>query len=566
MGEGKRMETKKQPKWKFVRNIIITLIALAMVAAIFAIAPDYILKDKYEGTRMIINNRDVSSTGRLKNEIIIEDDVIYLSKNDISNFFDKYLYYDNKYNIFITTSGNKVATIKTGESKITVNGISSDIKGRIIQKGDQIYLPISDMNEVYGIDVQKKDSTNIILIDSLDREQVQATATKDIKVKVKRKVLSRTLAEVKKGSNIIVVSDENGGWSKVRTEDGIIGYVNTNDITNRKKIRENKEETKQINGKVSMVWDYYSQYVKIPNRQGTYIDGINVISPSLFELKKLGKGEIIDKVGTEGKQYISWAKQNGYKLWPILGNDGMIETTSEILNDYELRNKVIESIVKFIKEYSLDGINIDFENMYKADKDMFSRFIIELYPRVKECKAVLSVDVTAPDGGDTWSLCFDRNTIADNSDYIIFMGYDQYSSSNNKAGTTAGYNWVKNNIEKFLGQEGVSNQKLILAIPFYTRLWTEEGNDKVSSSIVNMKDVDSVIPANITRTWNENLRQNYVEYVENGKTKKMWIEDMKSIHEKISLINDYNLAGVACWSLDRQDDNVWSEIKNTILE
>ncbi len=127
-----------------------------------------------------------------------------------------------------------------------------------------------------------------------------------------------------------------------------------------------------------------------------------------------------------------------------------LNITSNIMNDYEKRKKLIESIVNKCVEYGVDGINIDFENMKSEDKDMYSRFIIELEPRLKEIGMVLSVDVTAPDGGDTWSMCFDRHVIGNVADYTIFMAYDQNGSSSTKPGTTAGYNWVKLNLVKFL--------------------------------------------------------------------------------------------------------------------
>ena len=101
-------------------------------------------------------------------------------------------------------------------------------------------------------------------------------------------------------------------------------------------------------------------------------------------------------------------------------------------------------------QYKLDGINIDFENMKQEDKDLYSRFIIELTPRLKDMGLAISVDVTAPDGGETWSMCFDRNVIGDVADYIVFMAYDQYGASSNKSGTTAGYNWVQLSLKKFL--------------------------------------------------------------------------------------------------------------------
>ena len=566
MGEGKRTQKTKVFNKKFIRNIIISLLALAVAAIILMIAPDYVLPEKTTGTTLIINNKNVTSSQRLKGDVIIEDGVIYLSKSDVSNFFDKYLYYDSKYNQYITTSDDKEATIVVGEKVININGISSNIAGTIIERDGQVYFPISEMENVYNIDVNKIDSTNTILIDSLDREKIQAQTTKKVSVKIKPKALSRTITKLDKGSNVVWISEASNGWIKIRTEDGTIGYVEEKKLANKVWVREEMQKNSILDGqKISLMWDYYSEYAKAPNRETTKIESINVVSPSFFSLKKLGKGEIIDKVGAEGQKYIAWAKQNGYQIWAMFSNEAMIETTSEILNDYKLRQKVINNIVNLAVKYGINGINMDFENMYEKDKDMYSRFIIELYPRLKECGIILSVDVTAPDGGGTWSLCFDRNTIANNADFIAFMAYDQTSASSTKAGTGAGYNWVKTNLDKFLGQEGIAKEKIILGIPLYANLWTEDASGKAIAKTVNMKNIDSVLPQNVEKTWNETLRQYYVEYQENGNTKKMWIEDINSVREKLKLARDYNVAGVAFWEMDRQDDSLWNEIKEIIF-
>ena len=211
-------------------------------------------------------------------------------------------------------------------------------------------------------------------------------------------------------------------------------------------------------------------------------------------------------------------------------------------------------------KYNLDGINIDFENMNESDKDVFSRFIIELSPKLKEAGKVLSVDVTAPDGGETWSMCYDRNVIGDVADYIVFMAYDQYGSSSPKEGTTAGYNWVENNLKKFIDREEIDSNKIILGLPLYTRLWKEE-NGKITSKTVNIKSIDTVLPSNVNKEWNEELKQYYVEYKEDGATYKMWIEDEKSIEAKVGLVKQYNLAGTAAWEKDRETENIWTIIK-----
>ena len=559
-------------KIKFIRNIIISLIALIIVAVIFMVAPNYVMEEDDGKIHLIINNTNLTSSDRLSNDVLIENGVIYLSEQDISRFFDSYLYYENKYNQYITTSNTKVATIEVGGNKMEVNGISTPISGTIIERDGEngekiVYLPFSEMKDVYNVEIQNIEETNIILIDSLDREQITAEATKDFSVKLKTKFLSRTIDKVKKGEQVVVISKTNDGWAKIRTAKGKIGYVKIDKLQNEKRVRENMEQEQQIeNEKISMVFDYYSESRVAPNRNGTTITGVNVVSPSFFVLKELGKGEIIDKVGTSGQNYIKWAKENGYKVWAMFANDSMIETTSEILNDYKVRKQTIENIVDLAVQYGIDGINLDFENIYKEDKDMFTRFVIELYPRLKDLGMSLTVDVTAPDGGDNWSLCYDRDALADNCDYLVYMGYDQNNASSSKAGPVAGYNWVRTNVNKFLGQEAVDSSKLILAIPFYTRIWTEnEAGELIDSDIVNMKDVDNVIKGRAEKQWDEVTRQNYVEYTQGRNTYKMWIEDAASVKEKLLLANEKNLAGVAFWEKDRESEDVWNVINEVIF-
>ena len=196
---------------------------------------------------------------------------------------------------------------------------------------------------------------------------------------------------------------------------------------------------------------------------------------------------------------------------------------------------------------------------------MYSRFIIELTPRLKDMGLVVSVDVTAPDGAETWSMCFDRNVIGDVADYIVFMAYDQYGASSNKSGTTAGFDWVNISLNKFLKTEEIKSDKIILAIPLYSRLWTEDSSGKVvKQTTVSLKNMNNAIPYGVEKKWNEDLKQYYVEYKDGQYNKKLWIEDEKSLTEKIGLIKNNNLAGVASWEKGMETDNFWIFLKESL--
>lgn len=561
--KGKRAKNKTSNNGFFITIRRIVVVFFLLVASIFVLKTSkyYIKDDITNKTNLIINNNNV--TARLKQELMIKDDQIYISMKDIKNFFDNYIYEEEQIKQIVTTYDKKVATIGFEEEIITINGSSRKINATAIEENEEIYLPIREMSDVYDIEIKYIEETDTVTMDSLDREQIKAAISKNVSVKDYARTLSRTVDKIKKGDMVIVISENNEGWTKIRTENGKIGFVKTKLLVNQITVREKIEEKPQIDGKINMFWDYYSEYAKAPDRKGESIEGVNVVSPAFFYIDS--DGNFKENVGASGKKYMEWAHGNGYKVWPMVQNaEAGIKVTSNILNNYEKRQEIIEKIVDVCVKYKLDGINIDFENMYEKDKEVFSRFVIELVPRMKEIGIVTSVDLTAPDGAPNWSLCYDRTVLGNVADYLAFMAYDQYGTSSTKAGTTAGYNWIETNLVKFLETYEVDSEKIILGIPFYTRIWTETADGTVSSKVVNMKDVENNIPDGIEKVWDDKLKQYYVEYKSKSTTKKMWIEDLESIKAKVSLVSKYNLAGVAAWEKDRELEATWKIINQEI--
>lgn len=561
----KRMKEKNERNSsKLILNIVMVLVFLALVGGIFYLSPNYIRED-YDGkTKVLINNNNV--TLKMKNDVYIDDNNnVFLSLEDVENYFDKYIEYNEETGEILTTSEINIAKMSTKNNTITINGEDEELNSSAIEQNDTIYLPFSEISEkVYDVDLEYIGDTNTIIIDSLDRKQEVINTTSETKLKYKPQTLSRTLRKLEQNEQLVYI-EETDNWIEVRAKDGTIGYVKKEDLGNVEVAREAREYIDKVEGKVNLVWDYYSEYVNAPDRTEETMDGVNVVSPSFFSLTRGSNGEIYNNAEDGGTEYIEWAHNNNYQVWAMFSNNSLKDTTSQILNDYEKRETMIENLINLVEEYNLDGVNVDFENMNESDKDMYSRFLIELAPRLKKMGKTLSVDVTAPDGSETWSLCFDRNTIADVADYIIFMAYDQYGTSSNKAGTTAGYNWVEANVKKFLGQEDVDPEKIILGIPLYMRLWEEEDDGTAEPQVVNMREMFNVLPENQVATWDEELKQYYVEYEEDGKTYKMWVENERSVGEKIKLANQYNLAGIAFWEKDREtNDEFWTFVKEEL--
>ena len=134
---------------KFIRNIIICLIAWLVVSFILNYAPGF-KRDKFaEVTNLIIDDEDL--TENLNHNIYIsENGVIYLSIQDIENMFDKNIYYDEEFKSIITTSNTKTAIMSLEDSKIIINGIEQNLQSKVLKMEEIIYIPISELELVYN--------------------------------------------------------------------------------------------------------------------------------------------------------------------------------------------------------------------------------------------------------------------------------------------------------------------------------------------------------------------------------------------------------------------------------
>ena len=280
---------KKSVKGNWIFKIIV--VAIVLLAAIFVIkiAGNYKNNDIVGKVNLIINNSNV--TADLKQDVFVDENgVIYIAKEDIENFFDNYIYYDEKYNQIITGSSTKIANMVVGENSATVNSAEVKLKSPVIEKENKYFIPFSELKSVYNVDIEY--INNRVVVDSLDRKYQIATVAKDISIKSKPTSLSRTVDKIKAGDAVVISNRKDdlvkSGWKKIRTSNGSLGYVKEDNLGKINTIRDDMVETSKVEGKVSLAWEYFSDYGSAPERSGA-MDGVNVVSPTFFRLEQLGK-------------------------------------------------------------------------------------------------------------------------------------------------------------------------------------------------------------------------------------------------------------------------------------
>ncbi|HCC07499.1 MAG TPA: hypothetical protein DEP72_05005 [Clostridiales bacterium] len=503
----------------------------------------------------------------IDNPITLDNTEILVPVEFIKNNIDKYIFWDEKEKVLTITTQDKVIRMKSEGLTSFVNNqpVSLDIQVKMFD--DVPYIPILEYADLYNINVKYIDESKLLVIDYKNRKHEIGSISKNTTyIRQAATIKSQWIDKLSKGEKVYVYKEYNN-FKYVRSEKGFLGYVRSSDISDINE--EQSDNSLQIfsskvekwtpkKGKISMLWRQVFKPENVDASKMVKQEGVEVLSPTWFNIIN----ENGDMKSIANKEYVKWAHENGYEVWPLVANPfANKEMTHIALINTNTREKIIRQILSYAALYDLDGINIDFEGLKPESGEYFIQFLRELAPYMSEQGLVLSVDVYMP---SIWTTFYNRTEIAKIADYICVMAYDEHWSTSPVSGSVASADWIEEGIINTLVE--VPKEKIIMGVPFYTRLWTEKDGVLVDKpKAMNMENAKQLLNENKAAiTWLPEDGQYYGEYTVDGLTYKIWLEDEKSIEEKLNIVNKYELAGAAFWKDGMEKDSIRGIIKEKL--
>lgn len=554
--------------------ILILIGALAYPAYYYFFVPNNNIVAAFDESilNLIVEGETVVS----KHDPKIVDEEILLPIDIVKKYFDPNIYWDGNLKKVTITTEDRVIRMKTDSLDAMVNNEPVVLNIPAVEDEGTVFIPIEFLSDFYNIEVSYLKENNIIIIDYKNRMvQTAEPLGEQAVIRRGRTIRYPVIKQFEfgnKNDNVMRIFEEYDKWYKVRTRDGVIGYIEKKFVVvkwltvNNIPIIQDKRETawKPENGKINLVWEM--MYGKRPDLSEIgKIEGLDVISPTWFQVID-DKGTVMNRADAK---YVEWAHDNGYKIWALFANDfGDPLITSKILNNTDIRDHMIRQILSYASIYNLDGINIDFENINIEDKDALTQFIREITPFLREQGLTVSIDIGVPDGSENYSRCYDSKALSEVVDYVMLMTYDQHWRTSPEAGSVAQISWVEKKLIRAL--EMVPEEKLLLGLPFYIRLWEEKLDDngkvKVSNpKVLSMEAAKNLIKENDAQpVWDDESGQFYAEYKKDDATYKIWLEDWNSINLKSSLVHKYKLAGTAAWRRSDEAEEIWSLLNKNL--
>jgi spore germination protein YaaH len=273
-----------------------------------------------------------------------------------------------------------------------------------------------------------------------------------------------------------------------------------------------------------------------------------------------GNGTLVNQIDN---RLVTYAHSKGKKVWALFANKNFSKYNAhQVLIDPAKQAKVIREIVDIAVKNNYDGVNIDWENMYVEDRDLFTDFVRQLTASLKDANKTVSVDVTVLTAEwdkppySTWVHCYDRAALGKIVDYVALMAYDEHNQAYPN-GSVASLPWVEEGIKHLI--KDVPSSKVLLGVPFYTHDFSNE-YPKGSEYIGLDETQRRLTQYNASVYWDAGVGQYVATYYRNGYKHSIWVEDDRSLGLKLDLANQYNLAGMAAWSLGSEFSSTWDMI------
>lgn len=563
---------------KRILPVIIALLLILVVGVIgfggkildkYSYSKEYADLDEYYGVENpSVGLEDGNLAIVLQDEIIAEqavvtNGIVYFDLDTVQTYFNEIFYADINEQKLLLTTANDTAEALFGESGYTDSqGVHSTEYAVCYTAGEKLYIAAEYVTLFANFSYERFDRHLQVYTEWGTRQTCQVT--KDTNLRLKGGIKSPILRELAKGETVEIL-EQMETWSKVKTSDSVIGYVENKRLGDISAEEETPVTTyvpaeytsAGLEGKVSLGWHAVYGVAGNDTLDAMVSEGkgMNVIAPTWFSLTD-SEGSFQSFASAD---YVNKAHGYGLKVWGVWDdfNAGQQIDSYQLFSSTTRRRNLAQNMIASALQYGLDGINLDFEKMSGESRTHFNQFLRELSVLCRQNGLTLSVDNYVPLNSSNTARLDIQGQVAD---YVIIMGYDEHWGGCQEAGSVASIDYVSGGLDRTLEQ--VPAEKVVNALPFYTRVWKTEGTQVTDEAIplCNVADYLNRVGKADEVEWDETTCQNYVEWQSGNAVYQIWIEDVESLTVKLNVMSARNIGGVAVWRLGYGTSAAWELI------
>lgn len=558
---------------KNMKKVIPVIVAVVLILIIGIVGFGGKILDRYSYGTELADMDEYYGVAEGEMAIVLQDEIVaekaiiragevYFDLDTVQKYFNEGFYVDvAEQKLLYTTASQTIMAVFGAKEYSDKAGVHALEYVPCIAEGETVYLAAEYVKQFANFSYQEYDRHLQVYTQWGEKQTMEIV--KDTQVREKGGIKSPILREIAAGE-VVEVLEEMETWTKVKTSDSIIGYVENKRLDNPSAVMEMPVEeyvpeeytSLAIDGKVCLGWHAIGGQGGNATLDEMVAEGkgMNIIAPTWFSLT--------DNEGNyrsfADSSYVSKAHSYGLQVWAVWDNfnykneTGSEVSTYAVLSSTTKRQSLVQSMVDTTLALGVEGINIDYEGLTEDCGIHYVQFLKELSVLCREKGIILSVDNYVPFNFNNYYRLDIQGQI---TDYVIIMGYDEHWHGSGDPGSVASIEYVSNGLDRTLEQ--VPAEKVVNALPFYTILWRTDGAEVTDQYLTMNNTADFLARAGISPTWDEVTCQNYAEWKSGSSLYQIWLEDLESIKVKLNVMNAKKIGGVAVWRLGYGTPEVW---------
>ena len=283
----------------------------------------------------------------------------------------------------------------------------------------------------------------------------------------------------------------------------------------------------------------------------SHINDLNTIIPEWFFIDS-SSGKIITHINSDTAAY-NLMKRHNVKILPILSNTDASrsgnfsgELLDKVLRNPAKKQQLIDDIVRYLQEYKLQGINLDFEELKESSIEPMNAFVKELYGKLHPLGLLVTQDVM-PNDED-----FNVKELAKYEDYIFLMAYDQHWDES-VAGPVSDQKWVEKVTDEIASK--ITPSKIVLAIGGFGYDWPD-GED--AESVTYQQAMSTARRFSVPIDFDNDSYNCSFTYADNDSVDhKVFFIDAAGNFNAMRFADQYGTGGTALWRLGSEDERIW---------
>lgn len=230
-----------------------------------------------------------------------------------------------------------------------------------------------------------------------------------------------------------------------------------------------------------------------------------------------------------------------------------------VLIDQGIQNTLLTNILNVMKTKGYKVLNIDFENVLPADRDLYSSFVQNAVDHLHPHGYTVSTALAPKTSSAQKGLLYEAHDYAAHgriADFVVLMTYE-WGYRLGPPQAISPLNQIKAVLNYAVTL--IPRHKIFMGFQTYARDWTlPHVQGQEAETFSPLEAIHRAIQYGATIQYDKPTESPYFTYVDNqGHSHQVWFEDARSAQAKFDTVKDYNLWGISYWVLDPPYPQNW---------